>query len=139
MTAAGDSADGPQIVVTPRDDDANPREAVQELERTADNLRNNLTALVGELGRRGKKAALPVAIGAAVLAALSIVGGLVWRRRQKRHQPSRLRNIGQALSRAAAHPDRVARSQPRGLSKVGYAAAAAVASVAARKLAKRWL
>lgn len=129
----------PQIVVTPRPDATKPGEVVEELERTADSLRTNLTALVGELGRRGKRAVLPLAIGAMVLAALSVGGGLVWRRRQRRFRPSRLRNIGQALGRVVAHPERVARSQPGGLSKVGYAAAAAAASVAARSLAKRWL
>jgi len=128
----GEGGDAPASVAETAAND------VEELERTADALRGNLGALVGELGKRGKKALVPVAVGVALLGAAGIAALVVARRRRARRTPVML-NLAEAVRRAVAHPDRVAKPEPRGLSKIAIAAGTAAASMAARRLVQRWL
>ena len=134
---------GDAIVVVPREDTTTPAPdpgtRVQELERTADALRDNLGTLVDELGRRGRRALVPAAIAATTFAALGITAAVLLRRRAHRRQPDRLHNLSLALRRATERPERVAPPRQGGLSKVAFAAAAAAASIVARHLAQRWV
>lgn len=132
---------GNTIVVVPREDPPapDPGTRVQELERTADALRDNLGTLVDELGRRGRRAIVPAAIAASTVAALGITAAIFWRRRVHHRRPARIQNLALALRRATDRPERVAPPRQGGLSKVAFAAAAAAASIVARHLAQRWV
>jgi hypothetical protein len=127
--------DGDKSLAAEKDSPAND---VEELERTADALRGNLGELVGELGKRGKQALLPVGIGAAVLGAAGVMAALLLRRRRARRTPY-VHNLTEALRRAVTHPDRVAKPDPHGVSRIAIAAGTAAASMVARRLVQRWL
>lgn len=128
--------EGGDLPSTERDTPAND---VEELERTADALRGNLSALVGELGKRGKRALVPVAVGVGLLGAAGLTALVLSRRRRARPRMTLLRNLTEAARRVVAHPERVARPQPRGVSKIAIAAGTAAASMVARRLVQRWL
>jgi hypothetical protein len=135
-----------EIVVIPYDEGggaptverSTPAHDVEELERTADALRGDLGALVGELGKRGTRVLLPLGIGVALAGAAGITAAVLSRRRHAR-KATLLRNLTEAARRAVAHPERVAKREPRGLSKIAIAAGAAAASMIARRLVQRWL
>ena len=111
--------------------------AMDELEHEAEIIREDLGALVGELDRRRHRAARPVTALVLGLAGASLGGIVLWR--LVRRPRSRLHPFTKALRRVAAHPDRVATSQPRVPRKIVGAALSAAAAVAARHLAERWI
>jgi hypothetical protein len=80
----------------------------------------------------------PRLAGAALIAVgLAIGGALLWRRR--RPSVARAVPLRDAWMRAAARPRLVTRKQPGVGAKIFGSAAAAVASVLAKRLAQRWL
>jgi hypothetical protein len=110
-------------------------DAPAALEAQAEVIRDNVGALVGELDRRRKRLVPPLVASGLVMLGLAV--GAAWL--LGRAAPSRARRLQEALRRATDHPERVAREQPNVAKKILAAAGAAAASVAARKLAQRWL
>lgn len=131
------------LKISPRDEQESkePAAEVEELERTADALRDDLSGLVDELGRRGKRALVPAAVGVAVVGALGIGGLLLWRVRARRQLASRPRALLAAMRTGIARRFGPAEPPPqaRPLVSIGAAAGAAAASVVARWAARRVL
>jgi hypothetical protein len=119
-------------------------EAPAALEHEVEEIRENMTEIVGELDRRRhevfdlgsqlRKNAAPLA--AAGLGVVFIAAGattLSVRRRRRRNRPfAKARRFGEALSRMIEHPELVARPRP----SIGRKALEAVVSVVAGSLAK---
>ena len=130
-------------------DDVNDQTSKQ-LEDKVEGSRANLEGLVSEITRRGhelmdvklqvrKHPRVFASIGAATVAL--VAGTVVFAirgQRQKRSLRGRTHRLGQALSRALESPERVARSEPSVFGKIVAAAAAALVSTVARKVAERW-
>jgi hypothetical protein len=111
-----------------------PAQPAQILRRV-DTIRGDLGELVHELERRSRHAGKELAIAGVVLAVAGIAGVIVWV--TMRPKPTRLERLGQAVRRAAAHPERVAEKTPSVSRKVLAAAASATVSVVARQLVRR--
>ena len=96
---------------------------------------------MSELDRRRHRAGKPFILVATVtaLAGLTVGAVLLWRRR--RYERRRARQVWAAVRRAVAHSERVAprKQEPPFARKVLGAAAASVASVAARRAAQQLL
>jgi hypothetical protein len=125
-------------------DEAARAEAPAELEHEVEEIRENMTEIVGELDRRRhevfdlgsqlRKNAVPLAV--AGLGLVFIAAGattLSVRRKRQRNRPlAKARRFGEALSRMIEHPELVAQPRPT----IGRKALGAVVGAVAGSLAK---
>jgi hypothetical protein len=112
----------------------------EQLELRVDAIRNDLGGLIGELDRRRHRVGKPLIAAAATTAGCALGLGTFLIVRRRRARSHRSRGIVEALRRAVAHPERVAPPSREPLArKILTAAAASVASVAARRAAQRLL
>ena len=135
----GVKSDGGQDSRRPSED---PERTVEELDEKAEAIRENLTGLMNELDHRRhelvRRYVKPLGIGLGIVG-VGVVAVLAWRRWGRR-KPSKTARFVDALGRVAAHPERVGAAPQASVAKrVLGAAAAAVVSVAARRLATQVL
>jgi len=126
------------------------------IKQDIDGIRRNLGGLVAELDRRRHEAfdirlqlrrhPVPLAIGAAALTVViaATVALFMYRRREQRRLPARLRRLPPrlhqlrlALGRALAQPDRVAQNPQRLPAKLLAAGGTATAATLGKHLATR--
>ena len=119
-------------------------EAPAELEHEVEEIRENMTEIVGELDRRRhevfdlgsqlRKNAAPLAVAGLGIVLISAgATTLSVRRRRRRNRPlAKARRFGEALSRMIAHPELVAQPRP----SIGKRAFGAVVTAVAGTLAK---
>jgi hypothetical protein len=116
--------------------DHDPAREAEWLERRADELREHLGTVVGQLDQRRHAVTRKLKPIALVLGALAAAGGIavvVWQAVRRRHgQPQRARLL-EALRRMRAHPELVARETPNLPKKVAAAALTTLASMAAKR------
>jgi hypothetical protein len=121
-------------------------EEPQELEREVEDIRDNITGIVGELDRRRhdlldwrlqlrKHGPVLVAVTAGWVLAFGMTMAVGAARRRKRNRPlEKARRLRQALSRMVAHPELVAQPQPGIGRKVLAAAVSATVGALAKTL-----
>jgi hypothetical protein len=127
-----------------RTDDVRDIDSPENLEQEVEDIRDNMTDIVGELDRRRhevldwrlqlRRRAGPLAMAAVGLVILvgSAAGLSIWRRRRRNRPVAKARRLRDALSRMIAHPELVAQPHP----SIAKKALAAAASAAAARLAK---
>jgi hypothetical protein len=109
-------------------------EKADERKAEVDAAREELEGLVDELTRRLRGLKKP-ALGVAIALAAAGGGYVLWR--ALRSKPSRLQRVGVAARRALAHPERVANDGPSLSKRIVTAAASALVTTLARRLAER--
>jgi hypothetical protein len=132
---------GATVELTGTDTAASTKEEPHELEREVEDIRGNISGIVGELDRRRndlldwrlqlrKHAAVLAAVTAGWLLGAGLAAAIDASRRRRRNRPfAKARRLREALSRMVAHPELVAQPHPSIGRKV--LAAAASATVAA--------
>ncbi|HMJ51507.1 MAG TPA: hypothetical protein VK540_05505 [Polyangiaceae bacterium] len=123
-------------------------EEPQELEREVEDIRENITGIVGELDRRRhdlfdwrlqlrKHGPVLAAVTAGWVLAFGVTIAVGAARRRRRNRPlAKMRRLRQALSRMIEHPELVAQPQPSIARKVLAAAASATVASLAKTLVK---
>ena len=131
----------------PQRSDGEPQAREQRpevLEREVEEIRDNISGIVGELDRRRqelvdwrlqlrKHGPLLAAVGASCIVGFGLTVAIGVARRKRRKQPlAKARRLREAIGRMIEHPELVARPQP----PIGRKALSAVVSVLAGALAK---
>ncbi|HMI84045.1 MAG TPA: hypothetical protein VK550_08115 [Polyangiaceae bacterium] len=123
----------------------------ERLEREVEEIRDNISGIVGELDRRGhelfdwrsqlrKHALLIAAIGASCLVGFGVTVAMGVANRRRRNRPlAKARRLREALSRMIAHPELVAQPRPSVSRKAISAAVSATAGLLAKTLAQQVL
>jgi len=127
------------------ENDADPNERTDALEKEISRARENIGRIAGELDRRRhalfdvRRHALPLGIAAIAVTALAAGGiGLPFLRRRRRATiSSRFGRWRAAVRRVSENPERVARPAPGVGRTIAAAGAGAAASVVAKELARR--
>jgi len=121
-------------------------EKPQELEREVDDIRENITGIVGELDRRRhdlldwrlqlrRHGAVLAAVTAGWVLAIGVTMAVRASQRRRRNRPlAKARRLREALSRMVAHPELVAQPRPSIGRKVLAAAASATVGALAKAL-----
>jgi hypothetical protein len=130
-------------------DDA-PNQRAEVLEREVEEIRDNISGIVGELDRRRqalvdwrlqlrKHGPLIAAVGASCVVGFGLTVAIGSVRRKRRNQPlARARRLREAVARMIEHPELVARPHPsigrKALSAVVTAVAGAFAKTVIRRI-----
>jgi hypothetical protein len=121
-------------------------EAPQDLEREVEDIRENITGIVGELDRRRhdlfdwrlqlrKHGPVLAAVTAGWMLAIGMTMAIGASKRRRRNRPlEKARRLREALSRMVAHPELVAQPQPGIGRKVLAAAVSATVGALAKTL-----
>ena len=129
------------------DSEAEPK----DLERDVEDIRDNISGIVGELERRGhelfdwrlqlrKHAFLIAAVGASCLVGFGLTLAVGAARRRRRKKPLvKARQLRDAVSRMIEHPELVAQPHPSISRKAIAAAVSAMTGVLIKDLARRML
>jgi hypothetical protein len=133
-------------------DTATAGEAQPEvLEREVEEIRENISGIVGELDRRGhelvdwrlqlrKHGTLLAAIGASCLVGFGLTMAIGAANRRRRNRPlAKARRLRQALARMIDHPELVAQPRPGVGKKAISAAVSATVGILAKTLVQRLL
>jgi hypothetical protein len=132
---------------TTRVDDA---ESTERLEREVEDLRENLTGIVGELDRRRheildwrfqlqrNRLVLALAVGSLALVTTGVVAAEVRRRKSRNRPMAKARRFRDAVSRMIERPDQVARAEPSAAGRLLASLVTGAAGFAARRLAAQW-
>jgi hypothetical protein len=127
-----------------------PEDKAKALQEEVVEIRDDLTGLVNELDHRRhdlfdvrkqlSRHAIPLVLGGLGVVGLVAGGWALAARRRRRRQAlsSRVARLRQALARMIDKPERVARS-PGTAERIAGAAATAIVSVVARRLAERMI
>ena len=140
------------MVERPNTARGSPQEAQPEvLEREVEEIRDNISGIVGELDRRRqelvdwrlqvrKHRGLIAAVGASCIVGFGLTVAVGSARRKRRNQPfARARRLREAIARMIEHPELVARPQPPIGRKALAAVITALAGALAKSLARRIL
>ena len=121
----------------------------ERLEREVENIRDNMSDIVGELDRRRhelfdwrsqlrKHGLLLAAVGVGWVLAFSVTLAIRSAKRRRENRPlAKARRLRAAVSRMIAHPELVAQPQPSVTKKALAAAASATMTVVARTLTEQ--
>jgi hypothetical protein len=116
--------------------DHDPAREAERLERRADELREHLGTVVGQLDQRRHDVTRKLKPFAFVLGGIAAAGAIAlvtWQAlRRRRGQPRRAR-LFEAFQRMREHPELVARETPNLPKKVAAAALTTLASMAAKR------
>jgi hypothetical protein len=131
--------------------DSDERDEPAQVEREVDQIRDNISGIVGELDRRGHElfdwrkqlrnnARLVAAIGLSCLVGFGLTVAIGVANRRRRNRPlAKARRLGEAVSRMIANPELVAQPRPSVSKKAVSAAVSATVGLLARTLAQRVL
>ncbi len=128
-----------------------PEPKPEDLEREVEEIRDNISGIVGELDRRGhelfdwrqqlrKNSTLLAAIGTSVLVGFGLTIAIGVANRRRRNRPfAKARRLREALSRIIDNPELVAQPRPSISKKAVSAAVSAMVGMLAKSLAQRMI